>query len=62
MAEWIQEVNLEDELKKIEDNAQYPLILAVGRHIDTNANSIIHIRTPLFELQCHADLINARGL
>jgi hypothetical protein len=41
MADWIQEIDPEAESMKLQEDAAFPLILRAGRHIDTNANTMM---------------------
>ena len=41
MAEWLSEIDPEQERKALEPNPEYPLILSSGRHIPYNANTLM---------------------
>jgi len=41
MADWIQEIDPEAESMKLQEDAAFPLILRAGRHIDSNANTMM---------------------
>jgi anaerobic selenocysteine-containing dehydrogenase len=41
MADWIRSITPASEAKALEGDADWPLILMAGRHIDTNANTIM---------------------
>ena len=41
MADWIQEIDPEAESMKLQEDAAFPLILRAGRHMDSNANTMM---------------------
>jgi anaerobic selenocysteine-containing dehydrogenase len=41
MADWLSEIDVEQEQKALEPNPEYPLILSAGRHIPFNANTLM---------------------
>ena len=41
MADWIQSIDAVSEAAALDENKQWPLILAAGRHMDMNANTLM---------------------
>jgi anaerobic selenocysteine-containing dehydrogenase len=46
MVDWLDEVDPETESKKLREDADFPLIVRAGRHMDTNANTMM--RDPIW--------------
>jgi anaerobic selenocysteine-containing dehydrogenase len=41
LAEWIQNITADSELRELQGDEAYPLVLSAGLHIDTNANTLM---------------------